>query len=146
MLSMAGFFYAGSLGLLFERRDDSMRVSPVCLSVVFVVFVVIANGCVTDQAHRYYASERFPPRPLVEVEVLSEAPSRAHEVIADFQARGASAEYMRNKAAEIGADAVIIGRYGGFRAKTDEWASEDKHADTYWKFSRITGTAIRYKR
>ena len=70
-------------------------------------------------------------------------PSRPYEVIADFQARGASIEYMRKKAAEIGADAVIVGTYGGYRSKSDDWANHDKYSNTY---SRITGTAIRYKR
>lgn len=107
------------------------------------MFIILSDGCVTDQAHRYYASERFPPRPKEEVEVFSEIPSEPYEVIADFQARGASVRYMQKKAAEIGADAVIVGMYGGYRAKSDEWASEDKYAKTY---TRITGTAIRYKR
>ncbi len=117
-----------------------MRVSSVCF---FVASIVLLGGCVSDQAHRYYANERFASRPKEEVKVLSGIPSEPHEVIADFQARGASVEYMRKKAAEIGADAVIVGTYGGYRAKGDEWASEDKHAETY---TRITGTAIRYKR
>lgn len=100
-------------------------------------------GCVSDEAHRYYARERFPSRSEKEVEVLKTAPSRPYDVIADFQARGASVHYMRRKAAEIGADAVIVGTFGGYRAKSDDWASEDKYGDSY---SRITGTAIRYRR
>ena len=107
------------------------------------VCLALVAGCVSDQAHRYYADTKYPAKPVDEVEVLREAPSRPYEVIADFQARGASLEYMRKKAAEIGADAVIVGTYGGYRSKSDAWASEDKYSDTY---SRITGTAIRYKR
>jgi hypothetical protein len=116
------------------------RFSNVILAVALMVFFV---GCVTDQAHRYYSLEQFPPKPVDQVEVLYRIPAEPHEVIADFQARGASADYMRKKAAEIGADAVIIGTYGGYRAKSDEWASEDKHSDSY---DRITGTAIKFKR
>ena len=111
--------------------------------VALGVVLCFATGCVSDQAHRYYADERYPPRAVDEVELLYEAPAQPHVVIADFQARGASLKYMRKKAAEIGADAVIVGMYGGYRSKSDEWASEDKHSNTY---SRITGTAIRYRR
>jgi hypothetical protein len=100
-------------------------------------------ACVSDQAHRYYAAERYPQRTIEEVELLFKAPARPYDVIADFQARGASPKYMRKKAAEIGADAVIVGMYGGYRAISDEWAGEDRQADTY---TRITGTAIRYRR
>jgi hypothetical protein len=50
---------------------------------------------------------------------------------------------MRKEAAKIGADAVIVGTYGGYRSRDDAWAGRDRYADLY---SRITGTAIRYKR
>lgn len=103
----------------------------------------LAGGCVSDEAHRYYATERFPSRNEKDVEVLFTAPSKPYDVIADFQARGASVDYMRRRAAEIGADAVIVGRFGGYRARSDDWASEDKYSDTY---TRIVGTAIRYRR
>lgn len=105
--------------------------------------ILVIAGCVSDEAHRYYATERFPARSEKEVEVLTTTPSRPYDVIADFQARGASVKYMRRRAAEIGADAVIVGRFGGYRARSDDWASEDKYRDTY---TRITGTAIRYRR
>lgn len=100
-----------------------------------------ATACVSDEANRYYAHDVYTPKSPNEVELLFEAPVTPYEVIADFQARGASPEYMQKQAAKIGADAVIVGMYGGYRAKSDKWASEDKHRDTY---SRITGTAIRY--
>ena len=116
-----------------------MRVLGLCLAVASVT---VAGGCVYDEAHRYYADDVFAPREVDQVEVLYDAPLRPYEVIADFQARRASASYMRKEAAKIGADAVIVGTYGGYRSKSDEWASEDRHADSY---TRITGTAIRYK-
>jgi hypothetical protein len=106
------------------------------------VVLFLSFGCVSDEANRYYAVQRFPARPPAEVEVLYDAPTRPYDVIADFQARGATPEYMKKEAAKIGADAVIVGMYGGYRSKHDKWASEDKHADSY---SRITGTAIRYR-
>ncbi|TWT45124.1 hypothetical protein RAS1_15460 [Phycisphaerae bacterium RAS1] len=107
------------------------------------VALIALAGCVSDEAHRYYATDRFPERPESDVEVLYAAPSEPYEVIADFQARRADEAYMRKQAAKIGADAVIVGTYGGYRSKGDDWASQDKHNDSY---TRITGTAIRYKR
>ena len=121
----------GTVALIMQRLAGTC----VCLALV--------AGCVSDQAHRYYADMKYSAKPVDEVELLHEAPSQPYEVIADFQARGASANYMRRKAAEIGADAVIVGTYGGYRSKSDVWASEDTYSDTY---SRITGTAIKYKR
>lgn len=123
-----------------------MRLGVSCIPIQFVLFAILAMvgtvSCVTDQAHRYYAEKRYPPKNIEDVEVLWEAPTRAHVVIADFQARNARPKYMRKLAAEIGADAVIVGTLGGLRSKGDEWAGEDKYAKYY---SRITGTAIRYK-
>ena len=63
-------------------------------------------------------------------------------MIADFQSRGESPEAVRKKAADIGADAVIISILGGYYSRSEEWAGSDRHAATY---NRITGTAIRYK-
>lgn len=103
----------------------------------------LSAGCVSDEANRYYASERYAECPVEEVEVLRECPTKPYDVIADFQARGASIKWMRRRAAKIGADAVIVGMYGGFRSRGDKWAGEDKHSDSY---SRITGTAIKYKK
>lgn len=111
--------------------------------IAVIIFVLFAKGCVSDQAHRYYAAERFPPKPTEQVEILYDLPTQPHEIIADFQARGASVKYMQKRAAQIGADAVIVGMYGGLRAKRDEWASTDTQAR---KYSRITGTALIYRR
>lgn len=114
-----------------------MKVKSLALLMPLILF-----GCVSDQANRYYSNERYPKRSPETVEVLRESPTRPHDVIADFQARGASIDYMREQAAEIGADAVIVGTYGGYRSRSDQWAGQDKHSDSY---SRITGTAIKYK-
>ena len=108
-----------------------------------IAIALLISGCVSDQANRYYGVERFPAKPIEQVEVLYDIPTRPYDIIADFQARGASVKYMREKAVEIGADAVIVGRYGGYRAKGDEWASKDTFAKSY---SRITGTALVYRR
>jgi hypothetical protein len=104
---------------------------------------VVCIGCATDQAARYYASEKYSAVPAEQVQILREAPDREFEVIADFQARGASFESMRRKAAAVGADAVIIVPLGGYRSTTDEWADDKSHGSYY---SRLTASAIRYRR
>jgi hypothetical protein len=114
--------------------------------IFFHTLAMTLTGCVSDQANRYYATEKYPPKETEEVEVLHDEPAVPYVVIADFQARGASEKYMRKKAAEIGADAVIVGTYGGYRAKDDQWASEDSKADWYTTYKRVTGTAIKYTR
>ncbi len=122
-----------------------MRLSciPDWIAVLAILAMVGAVSCVADQAHRYYAEKRYPSKNIEDVEILWEAPARPHVVIADFQARNAKPKYMRKLAAEIGADAVIVGTLGGLRSRSDEWAGEDKYAKYY---SRITGTAIRYRK
>lgn len=107
---------------------------------LFVVASLFA-GCATDIANRYYGSERYSPKDPKEVEVLWQRPSRGFTVIADFQARWESAEDMRKRAAQIGADAVIVSLLGGDYRSTEEWAASN-NSRTY---TRITGTAIKYK-
>ena len=75
--------------------------------------------------------------------MLRGQPSQAYEVIADFQSVGESPEDIRDKAAEIGADAVIISRIGGSYHFDEEWADQDRYAGTG---RRIVGTAIIFKR
>jgi hypothetical protein len=65
-------------------------------------------GCAVDVANRYYSDVHYPPRPVGEVELLTNEPPRAYTVLADFQARGETAQDMRQLAAKIGADAVIV--------------------------------------
>ena len=113
------------------------------MPILVMVCVGLSASCVSDQAHRYYSDDWYPPKAVEDVDILTNAPMRPYEVIADFQARGASEKYMQKKAAQVGADAVIIGTFGGYRSRRDEWASEDRHRDSY---TRITGTAIIYKR
>jgi hypothetical protein len=99
-------------------------------------------GCATDVANRYYGTERFAPKPVSEVEILRSKPSRDFIVIADFQSRGETPEALQLKAAQIGADAVIVTILGGMYNRGDQWASDDTMANSY---SRIVGTAIKYK-
>jgi hypothetical protein len=117
----------------------SMRFLPVlCVGLLFMF-----TGCAADVANQYYAAERYPAKPTKEVEVLYKNPTRPYEVIADLQARNAGAASMRRQAAKIGADAVIVSFLGGCYNTHSEWADAKNFAnDTY---SRVTGTAIRYK-
>lgn len=107
-----------------------------------VTVCLLSVGCATDVANRYYASTNYPPKNPKDVQILRAAPSRPYEVLADFQSRGESSASVAKKAAKIGADAVIIATLGGYYELGTEWASQDNQAHTY---TRITGTAIRYK-
>jgi hypothetical protein len=118
-----------------------MSTSRAILAAACVLGLILASGCASDVANRYYSTTQYPPKNPREVQILSTTPNRPFEVIADFQSRGESAESIRKKAAKIGADAVIIAILGGRYSTREEWAENDRHEGTY---SRITGTAIRY--
>jgi hypothetical protein len=109
---------------------------------VLTLMLYLLSSCASDVANRYYGKRTYPPKEANEVQVLRESPARPYDVIADFQSRGETPEDMRLKAAQIGADAVIISTLGGYRAKGEEWAGSDSYGDTY---RRITGTAIKYR-
>ncbi len=110
-------------------------------ALVVFAFALILSGCATDVANRYYVSERYSEKDPKEVQVLWEKPAREFIVIADFQSRGETSEDMRNKAAKIGADAVIVAKLGGFHSG-EQWASETRVNRSY---TRIVGTAIKFK-
>lgn len=118
--------------------DRPMRVHKVLWSLAFAL---LAAGCASDVANRYYAAQRFPPRPATEVQILWQKPTRSFTVLADFQSRGESPEDMRKKGAEIGADAVIVSLLGGNYSLKEEWADKDRQSHTY---SRIAATAIKF--
>jgi len=103
---------------------------------------MLLTACAIDVANRYYGTERYKSKDPQEVELLWKKPNRDFIVIADFQSRGESPEAIRKKAAQIGADAVIVSILGGFYSYAEQWAGDDRYSDTY---SRITGTAIKYK-
>jgi hypothetical protein len=109
-----------------------------------VVGIGIALGvcsCASDVANRYYGGVRYSARPVEDVEVLYAAPQRPYEVIADFQSRSESIKSVRQKAALIGADAVIVARLGGKYRSAEEWANQRHDNDDY---THIIGTAIKY--
>ena len=95
-----------------------------------------------DVAKRYYSYRSYPPKNPSEVQILRREPSRSYEVIADFQSRWETPAAMREKAAKIGADAVIIAQPGGHFDPTHQWAGQDSYAGTG---GRICGTAIIFK-
>lgn len=101
----------------------------------------ILPGCQTDEAARYYGSQRYPARDALEVEVLDRKPERPFSVIADIQAYNVSPDHMRRRAAEIGGDAVILVRGGGAYDRNEVWASSDRYSQTY---VRLLATVIKY--
>jgi len=111
--------------------------------VVLLCLLLAITGCASDIANRYYGKTTYPPNQPNEVEILWKCPTRPYDVIADFQSRGESPEDMRSKAAQIGADAVIVSTLGGYYKIGEEWVGSDSYSHTY---TRITGTAIKYRK
>ena len=105
-----------------------------------VLLCIFMTACASDVANRYYGTVKYPPRNPADVQLLRQTPTKDYVVIADFQSRGESPEAIRKKAADIGADAVIISILGGRHSRSEEWAGSEPTT-----YSRITGTAIRYK-
>jgi hypothetical protein len=143
---------ASQIRALSSWAKKRVPLNPLCNSsdtvttrrVIGLVLLLcpLLAACATDVANRYYGTARYAPRDTTEVELLWQRPTKDFVVIADFQSRGESPEAIRRKAADIGADAVIVSILGGYYSRGEQWAANDKHADTY---SRITGTAIKYK-
>jgi len=101
-------------------------------------------GCVTDEANRYYLTEKLPKKNTSEVLVfLREPPVQPYEVIAEFQANNASAKFMQKRAAKIGADAVIVIPAGGWYSQEETWAGNDTYSNSY---TRLIGIAIQFKK
>ena len=110
--------------------------------IAIIVLLLCEIGCISDEANRYYLKYKLPAKEINEVEVLREAPQQAYIIIADFQARNATVKHMRKRAAEIGADAVIVVPAGGSYSENEIWADKDRYSNTY---SRLIATAITYK-
>ena len=109
--------------------------------IVIIVFLLCGIGCISDEAGRYYLKDKLPPKKTSEVEVLREAPLKPYTIIADFQAVNVSIKHMRKRAAQLGADAVIVVPVGGFYSRDEIWVGEDRYSSTY---SRLISTAIKY--
>ncbi|MBT5548969.1 MAG: hypothetical protein HOJ79_00685 [Nitrospina sp.] len=122
----------------FKIRNDCARMKLIAL----LVFGLSFAGCATDVANRYYASEQYPPKNKAEVLILDSKPTRAFIVIADFQSRGETPSDLQEKAAKIGADAVIVSHIGGVYSRSEEWASKDRYQGEF--HDHILGTAIKF--
>lgn len=111
--------------------------------IVFILFICLfLTGCVIGEANRRYLKEKLPAKNINEVEVLWESPTRPYTVIADFQASQATVKHMRKRAAEVGADAVIVTLTGGWYSRSEVWAENDRYSNSY---TGLIGTAIKYK-
>ena len=108
---------------------------------LIILPVLIFLGCASDVANRYYSDTKYPAKPLEQVDVFTNAPSRAYVVIADFQGRNQSPRELRKQAAKIGADAIIISYIGGAYDSRDQWAGHDSQKNTY---THIIGTVLKY--
>ena len=109
---------------------------------LIITSIFLLSACVSDVANRYYADERYASKDVDEVELLFAKPDKPFTVIADFQSRGESPQDLQRKAAEIGADAVIVVAVGGSYSLNEEWAHTDRLKDK--DHSHILGTAIKY--
>jgi hypothetical protein len=122
---------------LRTSRKASMRNA---VRALIIAIAVSATSCASDVANRYYGTEKFAPKRVEDVQLLSRAPDRAYDVIADLQSRHESPHDLREKAAALGADAVIVTMLGGYSAFSEEWAKQENTAYTH-----IVGTAIRFR-
>ena len=122
----------------FKLRNKCTRM-PLTILFIFGLFLI---GCASDVANRYYAGKQYPPKNKADVLVLKSKPTRAFIVIADFQSRGETPSDLQEKAAKIGADAVIISQVGGFYSRSEEWASNDRYQGQF--HDHILGTAIKF--
>jgi len=113
-----------------------------CGAGVPVMLTLFLLGCASDVANRYYAEERYEAKNIQDVLILTSKPTRPFTVIADFQSRGETPKDLQEKAAAIGADAVIVSYVGGYHSGSEEWASEDRYKGKY--YDHIIGTAIKY--
>jgi hypothetical protein len=111
-------------------------------AIILQFFILSLLGCVSDVANRYYSSEQYPPKNKEDVLILHSKPIKPFVVIADFQSRGENSSDLQEKAANIGADAVIISHVGGYYSTGEEWASQDRYKNEY--HDHILGTAIKF--
>jgi hypothetical protein len=124
-----------------------MRYSKKLQMIGISVFLLFVIGCISDEANRYYLKEKLPPKNASDVEILREKPQQPYTVIADFQAKNGfwvsvTPQYMQKRAAEIGADAVIIVPTGGLYSWNETRAGGEAYSNSY---TGLVGTAIKYK-
>ena len=122
----------------FKLQNECTRMKFIALIFFGLSFI----GCATDVANRYYASEQYPPKNKEDVLILNSKPNKPFIVIADFQSRGETPSDLQEKAAKIGADAVIVSHIGGYYSRSEEWASKDRYQGEF--HDHILGTAIKF--
>jgi hypothetical protein len=122
----------------FKLKNDCARMKI----TAFIIFGLFLFSCASDVANRYYASEQYPPKNKKDVLILNSKPAKPFIVIADFQSRGETASDLQEKAARIGADAVIVSHVGGVYSLSEEWASKDRYQGDF--HDHILGTAIKF--
>ena len=122
----------------FKLRNKCTQMQ---LTVLFI-FGLSLIGCASDVANRYYAGKQYPSKNKADVLILNSKPNKAFIVIADFQSRGETPSDLQEKAAKIGADAVIISKVGGLYSRSEEWASKDRYQGQF--HDHILGTAIKF--
>ena len=127
---------------VLRKSPKKARFARIARTLAAATVAFALTGCANDVANRYYASRTYPPKNPSQVEVLRWEPGRPYEVIADFQSRWDTPDAVREKAAKIGADAVIIVQPGGHYNTTQQWAGQNSPAGSS---ARICGTAIIYK-
>jgi len=116
-----------------------------------ILSLTLAACIKTD--HLYLAKDRFPPYPSTfQVEFLTELPSRPYIKLAMVEAREHSGnstweelrEALGQKAAEIGADAIVELSMGGSPVGF-VGGSGSGFAGGMREKKKLTGVAIRYK-
>ena len=128
-----------------------MNARPTKTQLLIILVSLLLSACASDVANRYYIAERYASRPVDEVDLLTSEPDEPYIVVADFQMRGESAKGMKKRAADIGADAVIVTILGGYYSSNEEWAGQDyykgkiENNEIVGTYTRIVGTAIKYK-
>ena len=116
------------------------------IHILLVPCLLLCACAGTDVANRYYLTETYPPKEPKDVEILTKKPTREFILMADFQAYGETDQQMQKRAAQIGADAVIVTHLGGYRTLS-EWPKTESNppqgAMSPW--GRTVGAAIKYK-
>ncbi len=131
-----------------KRRQfiKEFNLENACSQMKLITLIILGLslvGCSSDIANRCYKCGKFPPKNKEEVLILDSKPTRPFDVIADFQSRGETPSDLQEKAAAIGADAVIVSHVGGFYSRDEEWASQDRYKGEF--HDHILGTAIKFK-
>jgi hypothetical protein len=114
--------------------------------------LLVFNGCTTTRVVMFYESDKYPP--TKSVDILSAAPDKPCKAIAILETTGPSnaslpdlLESMRQKAKDIGADAIIPTQDASQRQVRGRlyvpWLGEDSSVSGV--VPKIRGVAIKYQ-